>query len=266
MNININIYSSWFYEVKSLIKVDYPIDIYVDNMNLINNGNHKVYIVTEPRAILPNHYIWIMKNWRLFNKIITYDENILQLPNAIKCLYGTTWVKPMTVLKTDNNRISFIIGNKNFTLGHNIRHSIYKDYLKINQKLDVFISTRCTTDNLYNNPFLKGDDKNNLFYEYSFHLCIENSRQQNYFTEKIMDCFQTMTVPIYWGAPNINEFFDINGIIVLDTDNSDCIIDFINSIDLVSFYRENIDSIQHNYETSIRYIDYNHRVIDIINT
>ena len=260
--MNINIYSDWFSPDKSLIKVDYPIDIYVDNMKFVNNGNYKVYIVTEPRAIFPGHYVWIMNNWQLFNKIITYDEDILKLPNAIKCLYGTSWVKPCSTLKTDNDRISFIIGNKNFAPGHSLRHSIYKH--SIGQNLDVYISTRGPIDNLYNNPFLKDNDKNNLFYEYAFHLCIENSRQTNYFTEKIMDCFQTMTVPIYWGAPNIHEFFDINGIIVLDSNNVDDIFNTINSIDLVVFYRQNISSIQHNFHSSFKYIDYISNVIDII--
>jgi hypothetical protein len=172
-------------------------------------------------------------------------------------------VKPSFLFKTGNDKISFIIGNKNFAPGHSLRHLIYKH--SIGQKLDVFISTRCPTLNLYNNPFLKDDNKNNMFYEYAFHLCIENSRQTNYFTEKIIDCFQTMTVPIYWGAPNIHEFFDINGIIVLDSNNVDDIFNTINSIDLVAFYKQNISSIQDNFHSSLKYIDYISNVIDIIN-
>jgi len=40
----------------------------------------------------------------------------------------------------------------------------------------------------------------------------------HYFTEKILDCFRTRTVPIYWGCTNIREHFEADGIIVLDCD------------------------------------------------
>lgn len=42
-------------------------------------------------------------------------------------------------------------------------------------------------------------------YEYS--IAIENSSQKNYFTEKIIDCFLSWTIPIYWGCPNISNYF-----------------------------------------------------------
>ncbi len=43
--------------------------------------------------------------------------------------------------------------------------------------------------------------------EFKYSFALENSQQENYFTEKIFDCFLTWTVPIYCGAPNISEFF-----------------------------------------------------------
>jgi len=42
-------------------------------------------------------------------------------------------------------------------------------------------------------------------YEYS--IAMENSQQLNYFSEKIIDCFLSWTMPIYWGCPNISEYF-----------------------------------------------------------
>ena len=49
-----------------------------------------------------------------------------------------------------------------------------------------------------------------------FHVAIENTRLDGYCTEKLMDCFATCTVPIYWGDPGIDELFDARGIIQLD--------------------------------------------------
>lgn len=260
----VNIISDWFKPTKQ-ITLPYSIDIHVDNFNVQQNDHCKIYIATEPRAIHPNHYEIIESNYMRFHKIITYDEELLKLPNAIKCVYGTTWVNPSNTFKQDNCRISFIVGGKNWTLGHRLRHFIYGRYKMVTQDLNIFLSTRSPMQNLYDVPVLLNDDKNNLFNDYAFHLCIENSRQNHYFTEKVMDCFQTMTVPIYWGAPNIGDYFDTRGMILLDTDDPDEIVRIINSIDLVSFYTRNIESIRSNYEMSMKYVDYSGRLVDIIN-
>jgi hypothetical protein len=50
-----------------------------------------------------------------------------------------------------------------------------------------------------------------------FSVCIENSSERNYFTEKLIDCFAQKVIPIYWGAPNVSEFFDPDGIIFCKT-------------------------------------------------
>ena len=52
---------------------------------------------------------------------------------------------------------------------------------------------------------------------FRFSLAIENSQHPHYWTEKIADCFLAGTVPIYWGAPNIREYFPDESMIILDT-------------------------------------------------
>lgn len=47
-----------------------------------------------------------------------------------------------------------------------------------------------------------------LSYKYS--LAIENSSQHSYVTEKFTDCILAGAVPVYWGAPNISEFFPVD--------------------------------------------------------
>ena len=65
-----------------------------------------------------------------------------------------------------------------------------------------------------NNPVdIKSDGCN----DFMFQIAIENGRLKNYFTDKILDCFITGTIPIYWGCPNIGDFFDERGIITFNT-------------------------------------------------
>jgi hypothetical protein len=52
---------------------------------------------------------------------------------------------------------------------------------------------------------------------FRYSLAIENSQHDHYWTEKIADCFLAGTVPIYWGAPNIREYFPDEAMIILDT-------------------------------------------------
>ena len=50
------------------------------------------------------------------------------------------------------------------------------------------------------------DSKWEVLSKYRFSLCFENMPMSGYITEKIFDCFYAGTVPIYWGAPDIESF------------------------------------------------------------
>jgi len=54
--------------------------------------------------------------------------------------------------------------------------------------------------------------------DYRYSIAIENSLTDHYWTEKISDCFLTLTVPIYLGAPNINEYFPAKSLITVTQD------------------------------------------------
>ncbi len=44
--------------------------------------------------------------------------------------------------------------------------------------------------------------------KYKFCIAFENSAKQDYVTEKILNALIANTVPIYWGAPNVGEYFN----------------------------------------------------------
>lgn len=48
---------------------------------------------------------------------------------------------------------------------------------------------------------------------YCFSIAMENTKENYYFSEKIIDCILTKTVPIYWGCPAIGEIFDKRGML-----------------------------------------------------
>ena len=48
-------------------------------------------------------------------------------------------------------------------------------------------------------------------------MVIENVREPNYFSEKLVDAILCETVPIYWGCPNIADFINTKGMVICDT-------------------------------------------------
>ena len=85
--------------------------------------------------------------------------------------------------------------------------------------------------------------KTDVFPKYRFALCYENTIGPGYITEKVFDCMRSDCVPIYLGAPNINDYLPQD--IYIDrrqfsTDEE--LGDYISSIDEFEYenYRKNI--------------------------
>lgn len=72
---------------------------------------------------------------------------------------------------------------------------------------------------------------------------MENSRQNDYWTEKIMDCFLACTMPVYSGCHNIGKYFPKNSYIELDIDNIDYSIKAMKEKIQGGFFEENYASI-----------------------
>jgi hypothetical protein len=59
--------------------------------------------------------------------------------------------------------------------------------------------------------------KNLFFQNAKFHIACENQVMNNMFSEKIIDCFKTKTIPIYYGCQNIHKYFNPKGILQFNT-------------------------------------------------
>jgi hypothetical protein len=65
------------------------------------------------------------------------------------------------------------------------------------------------------------DDKWDGLAPYRYSFVIENHQNELYWTEKIMDCFLTWTMPIYFGARRITDFFPAEAMIQIDLEDPD---------------------------------------------
>lgn len=180
-------------------------------------------IQAEPDAIL-NHRQLFIDNHKNFDVILTHDDEILKAcPNARQYVWGTSWIPPSVYNSIDIYRkqakISCITGTKSQTDGHKFRLDLYRNQRLIQAPITWFRSSKdkpVIRSVRFFNPVL-GDSKEPLFLDYQYSVVIENTRQNNYFTEKLIDCLITKTIPIYYGCPNISNWFDTRGWIILDT-------------------------------------------------
>ena len=93
-----------------------------------------------------------------------------------------------------------------------------------------------------------------MFKDSQFCLVIENSKMANYFTEKLNDCLITKTIPIYWGCPNIEEYFDTTGWIILKDESVEHLAKKINEL-TPDYYMKHIDTVEKNFKKVKEYID-----------
>lgn len=161
--------------------------------------------IAEPKAIHRQHY-WLAKIFnRRFHKILSADPDLARtVPNAEVFAFGSTWVPDWESLDTSKSRnLSIIASSKKYLAGHKLRHKCV-DWM-VENNVDVDVMGRGYK------PF---DTKSDGLAPYRFSVVIENTREENYFTEKLMDALLCKTVPIYWGCPNISDYFDTEGMII----------------------------------------------------
>jgi hypothetical protein len=94
-----------------------------------------------------------------------------------------------------------------------------------------------------------------------FHIAIENCSIQNYFTEKILDCFISKTIPIYCGCLNIGDYFNEKGILKFSN-----IRECVNVCNLITneTYSKMLPYVEENYNKALEYIDWQKRVKEIL--
>jgi len=230
-------------DLSSILKGTITIDSYeLDRDN---------YILMEPQAVygLRN---FVIENWNRYGTIYTYDSEVLKCPNSKKYLFGDT-----RILKSDYENIdvskkkfqvSSLTGFKTQTTGHKLRQDVYNSQHLFPSNYTFFVSNDNWLNDKRSNPSLgsKNEDKIDLFREYQFAIVIENSQQTNYFTEKLIDCLIMKTIPIYWGCPNIDEYFNTNGWVFFD--NVDSLLG-----QKLPDYEKFADVIEENYQKAISY-------------
>ena len=241
---------------------DKPITFFYDyipqNIDQLNINPFNFIMLHEPNEFFGMHS-WVLNNHQLFTGILTWSQELLDnCPNAILFHHNCNSLTTEYIQSFQNLdkkfEISFLSGAKSLVEGHKLRQEIYKigNQITIPKKWFHVLEDfnwddynaggigRPADENIYR------ESKKICFNESSFHIAVENIKRNNWYTEKISDAFNTKTIPIYWGCPNLSEFgYDEKGIIRFETKEE--LIYIINNL-TPQLYQEMKPHLDYNYE------------------
>jgi hypothetical protein len=105
--------------------------------------------------------------------------------------------------------MSVVISDKTTTKGHRKRLEFVRRLEKqFGNEIDVFISGKVVLE-----------DKKDAIEKYRYHIAIENSVCNDYWTEKLADAYLELTYPIYYGCPNLESYFPRESFTSIDVNN-----------------------------------------------
>lgn len=132
--------------------------------------------------VIPSHEL---NTWHILK---TYDEliELNELPKS----------KKISVVSSDLTDLS----------GHKLRYALVNKLIgHFKDRLDV-----------YGRGFNPIDNKWDALAPYKYSIAIENNSFPGYFTEKLSECYLSLAMPVYYGCPDIENFFDSNSMLIID--------------------------------------------------
>jgi len=211
-------------------------------------ATNTLFITGEPESVRPYSEVFLKQ----FNRVLTSQRNILH-SNPIFSQQGFLWwvgtnyipesnsyspeykhnydelILDYTVKKT--KLLSVISSNKIFTNGHSQR-------LNFVTKLTSHFGEQIDFYGRYINSF---SDKWDAIAPYKYHIAIENSCYEDYWTEKIADCFLSLTYPIYCGCPNLDNYFKQESFTAINIENHKEAIGIIEDVINADYHTKNYD-------------------------
>lgn len=177
------------------------IPCYNDNFVRVDDIEpNAIALLIEPRPLQPKVYKHIEQHYDRFKYVFTHDSILLKtLPNAKLIIWGGVydWADEP---KDFNHPISMVASWKEEAPVRIMRKHLA---MELKDKIDCY------------GTFDGGEyaTTHDIYAKYPFSVVIENHIDEYWLTEKVCNCFAMRTIPIYWGARHIKEFFNPDGIL-----------------------------------------------------
>lgn len=223
-------------ECQNILK-DRRVPLFITDSYLLQNieldkAIKKIAWLVEPKAISPRLYQkqfidFISKKYQY---VLTHEQELISsYSNFLYVPFCSDFTIRKEKVPSKSKLVSMITSSKNSTEGHRFR---------------IETTKRVKGYDLFGRGFREIKYKNEALDEYMFSVAIENSISDYYFTEKVMDCFSTKTIPIYRGC-NISKWFNPDGIIYFRTHGE--LQDIINTKLSPELYESKKSAIEENF-------------------
>jgi Glycosyltransferase family 10 (fucosyltransferase) C-term len=202
----------------------------------------KCAYIIEPEIINGEDYKNVINNQDKYDYIFLHDltkKDRIDEKKFVYVFHGGTHLRNSDIqIHNKTKLVSMIFSNKQWNGYHSFRHVVYP---LIQDKVDGY-GTGCGRYIQFKSEGLN---------DYCFSVAMENYDSLGLFTEKILDCFLSGTIPIFYGTSNIGEYFNEKGFFSFKTQE-----ELISIIDSLSFetYQEMLPYVQENFETAKKYM------------
>jgi len=235
----------------SFAEQEKQVTIAMDTFDFQDASEYRVFYQLEPPEVL-DIVDTLIDHHGYYDLILAWNERVLDAcPNSKKFIFGTCrWSEDPADeanVAAKKFEVSYLTSAKMMCAGHKFRHVIYRtlpEYvggLKIVRHMSP--------------PVL--ECKRPMLYPFQYSIIMENARHTNWITEKLIDCLVSRTIPIYWGCPNVGEFFDANGILTFEDYGS--LVSLLKNL-TPELYQTKAAAIEHNLHEAMKYTNVHTRV------
>lgn len=185
---------------------------YILKTYFANKLQKAVYISFEPPVVYQQHRPEILSRIAtIFNKMLTWQDDLVDNHRTFKFFFPVpAFTEAVTSVSFQSKKlITTIVGHK----ASNQKNELYskrveaiKYFEKTLKDFSFFGAGWSKKD--FPSYAGKVDSKYDVLKQYKFVLSYENEFLINgLVSEKIFDCFYARTIPIFWGAENVGDYF-----------------------------------------------------------
>lgn len=243
------------------------ITVYTDRMidlKSVQNfgGKYKIAWLIEPPTTFGTTYNKVIALEDVFDEIWTYNIKLLNRDsNKYRlCIHGGAWSNNCSQEVSDARKktsVSMIFSSNKKAPGHKLRHNIHETICEAGLENKVVFSGSGTGVRLPHHPAghgISSGPREKILLDSLFNIVVESNNIKNYFTEKLIDSLILKTVPIFWGCPNIDEFFDTRGIVIFKDSSQICEIVGEILLNPAKIYEKYLPYVENNYNLAKNYM------------
>ncbi len=233
----------------------------------IHSGADRVFLISHEPTPYREKNDQVRAAASSFSMVIHNDDALNDLPNGIRHLgtfsFGNRFGGISKIVSSEKNFSLSMLASvsygswssnpyslSNYTFCYGDRIKIFENEKRITSiPRKFYVSSRGDIPNQHKSRKMPSDNKTKELYDSQFHVAVENIKEKDYFSEKILEPLMNKVVPIYIGCPNIGDFFNIQGLLLAD--DAEGAIKIANSLTNTT-YAAMLPFIEENYQTALR--------------